>query len=84
MKPGKYVGVTLTPDQIKAQRLARKALKMRVALADALMTQPDIHSREYWHRRLDWYLNQIDRLDADAVKLFPDVQESFVIASMTI
>jgi len=84
MKPGKYVGVKLSPDQAHAQRLVRRAFARRVALADTLMCSPDFHTRAYWHERLDWYLNEIDRMNGAAVKLFPDVQESLVVASMEV
>lgn len=84
MKRGKYVGYNFTPDQNRARAMSNKALSRRVTLANTLMTSPDNHTREYWHKRLDWYLDQIDRLNADAETLFPDVDESFVIASMEI
>ena len=64
--------------------MARKALRLRVQLSDTLMMSPSGHDRAQWHKRLDWYLDMIERLDNDAVALFPDVDESFVIASMTI
>lgn len=84
MKPGKYAGAAFTPDQIRARAMSNKAMSRRVQLANLLTTSPSHHPRSYWHERLDWYIDQIERLDADARSLFPDVEESFTIASMEI
>jgi len=80
LKPGKYVGKTLTPEQKEAQRIPAKALKMEVKLAEFLSTNLNDWDREKAHKRLDWYLDAIDKKRQRAQALFPEVEESSVIA----
>lgn len=84
MKPGKYVNATFTPEQEQARRMWSRALKLRVELADGMKIALDTcRTRADWHKWLDRRLDNIEAIRADALKLFPDVDESFVIASMT-
>ena len=83
-KKGKYVGVEFTPDQKRAQRLYREGTKRFVELCSALRASTDsvsVSTRENTHKRLDKILDGIERQKAEAIRLFPDVEESCVFSS---
>ena len=83
MKPGKYVGHKFNTDQKKARAFWRRATEQECGLRDGLMII-DIPNRAECHKKLDKRLDQIERLRNTALDLFPDVGESFTVASMTI
>ncbi|PCJ10434.1 MAG: hypothetical protein COB10_11125 [Planctomycetota bacterium] len=87
LKPGKYAGHTFTKDQKKARGIWRKALQSEVAIKEGLQlafNSLTAHSRASLHDRLDKRLNEIERQQKRAKALFADVEESFIISSMTI
>jgi len=84
MKPSKYVGHKFTPEQKRARTIWRRADKELLAIDDALMVIPIVSDRKQLHARLDRRLDAIERGYARAKDLFPDVSESFTIASGTI
>jgi hypothetical protein len=83
MKPGKYVNHKFTADQKKARAIWRRADEELIAIDDALMVLPIVDDRAELHARLDRRLDAIERGYARAKELFPDVSESFTIASGT-
>ena len=83
MTPGKYVGHKFTKDQKRARTIYRRAEKELLTIGDALMVIPIVSDRKKLHARLDRRLDVIERKYTKARELFPDVSESFTIASMT-
>ena len=83
LKPGKYVNHKFNADEKKARAFWRRAMEQETGLCAGLMLiyQPD---RAECHKKLDKRLDQIDRLRSKAKELFPDVGNSFTIASGTI
>ena len=84
MKPGKYVNHKFTADQKKARTIWKRADKELFAINDALMMIPLVDDRQDLHARLDRRLDAIEKGYAKAKELFPEVNESFTIASMAI
>ena len=75
LKTGPWVGVKLTPDQTRAQRIVRyQDTKMR-ALCDAFI------SRAHAHQLLDRLFDRMESEQTRATGLFPEVRKSLVIAS---
>jgi len=83
-KKGKWVGVPLTADQQKAQRIMRDLDKKRGALVDALRTVNFYQTRQEAHQRLDKLFDNWERMEKIAVDLFPEVKDSFTIAEMDV
>ena len=83
MKPGKYVHHKFTADQKKARAKWERAREQRLAIEDALMVVTYRVPRQELHDRLDRRLDTIERMEASAKELFPDVSESYTIASGT-
>ena len=83
MKPGKWVGHHFNDAQKNARATWNRASKQKVLITDALYIC-DWRSRAELHKRLDQRLDEIERLQAKALKLFPDVDESFTVASQLI
>ena len=83
MKKGKSVGSNFTPAQKRARAKWRRAQEYETKLWDALRTMGPI-DRAKAHKRLDDLLNTVERMRAAAKAEFPDVDESFTIASMVI
>jgi len=83
MKKGKYAGKRFTQDQARARFMWTRAQEQINVVCNALRCV-DEPTRVEAHKKLDQRYDEIDRLRALAKDLFPDVQESFVIASMTI
>ena len=84
MKPGKYVNHKFTKDQKRARMIWRRVDKELLAIDAALMVIPIVSDRKQLHARLDRRLDAIERGYTRAKALFPDVSESFTIASMEI
>ena len=82
MKEGKYVGVTFTPDQERARAIWVRQRAKRYRLADALVMPGIVPSREECHAKLDRLLDGIEKQESRARELFPEVNESFTIATM--
>jgi hypothetical protein len=70
----------LTADQERARRKWSAALKRRCDIADALKTT-QIEDRAHAHARLDRLWDNIERIEADALELFPGVDDSFTIST---
>ena len=81
--PTKWAGKKLTKDQQKAQRKWRRADCELVKLHSILHTTI-FRDRKHLHERLDRRLDAIERQKNTARELFPEVEESFTIASMRI
>ena len=84
MKPGKYAGHKFTKDQKTAQRLWRLSDSELSEINEALKICNWGSTRKQLHDRLDRRLDAIEKRNDKAKALFPDVDESFTIASMTI
>lgn len=84
MTKGKYAGATFTPDQKKARRWWERAQKDQCALLDALCTTDATLTREEYHARLDKVFDSIERRRAKALDLFPEVDQSFTIATLRV
>lgn len=88
MKPGKYAANIKTNRWTADQRTARakwqRASGYRFKLNDALLMAADEKSRAEMHKRLDYVLDLIDKHRAQARELFPDVDESFTVASLVV
>jgi hypothetical protein len=82
LKTGPWVGVKLTPDQTRAQRIVRyQDTKMR-ALCDALRRPQEASiSRAHAHQLLDRLFDRMESEQTRATGLFPEVRKSLVIAS---
>lgn len=81
MTPGKYVNHKFTADQRRARAIWDRAHKEQLAINDALMVINWGSTREELHARLDRRLDVIERSQARAREIFPDVSESYTIAS---
>ena len=84
MKKGKWVGVKLTDDQRKAKGIWERQQAKRSRLADALMLPGIVPDRAECHANLDRLLDGIEKGEQRARDLFPEVAESFTIATMTL
>lgn len=84
MKAGKYAKHKFTNQELEAQRIWRRADKQRSEIVNALKSCNHYMSREDMHKRLDRRLNTIERMRNKAKGLFPEVAESFTIATMEI
>ena len=84
MKPGKYVGHKFTKDQKRARWIWKRYREQEFAINDALMVITLGETRQALHDRLDRRLDTIAKGKARAEEMFPEVCESFTIASMTI
>ncbi len=82
MRPGKYLNHKFTPEQKKARWLWRRSDKESLAINDALMVITWDSPREELHARLDRRLDAIEKRRTRAKELFPEVDESFTIATM--
>ena len=83
MKPGKYVNHNFTADQKHARMLWRQSDEQIVEINNALKIITWGTTREAMHERLDARLDTILKRQERAKGLFPDVENSFTIASMT-
>lgn len=88
MKPGKYAANIKadrwTADQRTARAKWQRASGYRWKLNEALLMPAEEKSRAEMHKRLDYVLDLIDKHRTQARELFPDVDESFTIASMMV
>lgn len=84
MKPGKYANHKFTKEQKRARAIWDRAHKEQLAIHEALMVITWGNSREELHARLDRRLDAIERGQARAREIFPDVSESYTISSFTI
>ena len=69
------------------KELARKkwltAMEMYVELCDALGFAPDGRTDEAMHNQLQYQLDRISRIRKEARAEYPDVEDSFTIATFT-
>lgn len=82
MKPGKYVGHKFTKQELDAQRIWKRANKQQFEIIEALKSCDFYMSREAMHKRLDRRMDTIEKMRNRAEGMFPDVAESFIIATM--
>ena len=83
IKPGRWMGVEFTADQVKARKIWKAKEKRRTEITDTLHSVSYL-DRDEAHKRLDRVFDTIERQTERAVKLFPEVGESFTVASFTI
>ena len=83
-KKGKWADVELTENQKQGQRMWRAAQKRRQKIESALRLPAVNSTREELIARMNWYLDRIENSEQGARILFPEVEESFTIASTTI
>ena len=81
-KPTKWKDHKFSQDELKAQALWRHANKTYCELTEILCTSPESHDREYLHTRLDMIINSIERTREAARAIFPEVSDSFAVATM--
>lgn len=87
MRPGIYARQIAADNWTEDQRAARghwaRARAYEAAIFNALESGEDgaMVQRERLHRRLDRMLDIIDQHKARAQQLFPDVEDSYTIAS---
>lgn len=81
-KTGKWAGVTFTADQKKARIWWQRQQKDFYAACDALRTT-NVESRKQFCERAGRAWDRWERARQKAEELFPEVSESFTIASMT-
>lgn len=84
MKKTKWVKHKFSKDELAAQKIWRRATGEHTKLVEALMSCDHYMSRDDMHKRLDRRLDAIDRGKDRAAKMFPDVSESFTMATGTI
>ena len=84
MKAGKYVGHKFTKQEREAQRIMRRADKQQSEIVQALKSCNFYMSREEMHKRMDRRMDAIEKMRSRARELFPEVEESFTIATMEI
>ncbi len=82
MKTGKYVGHKFTKQELEAQRVWRRSDRQRSEIVEALKSCNHFMSRKAMHKRLDRRMDAIERMQKRAKELFPEVDESFTIATM--
>lgn len=82
MKAGKYVGHKFTKQERDAQKIWRRADSQQLEIVNALKSCNFYMSREDMHKRLDRRLDTIEKMRNRAKAMFPDVDESFTIATM--
>jgi hypothetical protein len=63
-----------------------KAQEREVLLSHSLKVYPKVteENREYLHKRLDNTIDRIIKMRKDAKDIYPDVAQSFVVASIEI
>ena len=83
-KAGKFVGHKFSKQERDAQRIWRRSESERSDIVQALKSCDHYMSRENMHKRLDRRMNAIERAQERARSLFPEVDESFTIATMEI
>ena len=84
MKAGKYAGHKFIKQELEAQKIWRRSDKQRSEIVEALKSCNHFMSREDMHKRLDRRMDTIERMQKRAKELFPEVEESFTIATMEI
>ncbi len=84
MKKTKWADHKFTRQERDARAKWRRADGQRSQIVNALMSCDHYMSRGDMHKRLDRRLDVIEKTQASARELFPEVGESFTIASMTI
>lgn len=84
MKQTKWAGYKFNADQKKARAKWRQAQETQFAICDAFKMYPGNYSREELHAKLDKRLDIIEKQRASAKELFPEVDESFTVAQMTV
>jgi len=84
MKAGKYVGHKFTKQELEAQRIWRRASGQRSDIVNALKSCSHYMSRKAMHIRLDRRLDAIEKMESRAKEMFPEVSDSFTIATMEI
>ena len=80
-RKGKYLGHVFNADQQRARAIWKQAESDLVALHEALLLGP-FKSRAKLHARLDQRLDALEQFKANAIELFPEVEESWTISTM--
>jgi len=84
MKQTKWANRKFTPAEKKARAMWRQALKEKSEIVQALKSCDHYMTREDMHKRLDRRLDAIKRRQVKATETFPEVGESFTVATDTI
>jgi len=84
MKAGKYAKHKFTKQEREARLIWKRANKQQFEIIEALKSIDFYMSRKAMHKRLDRRMDTIERMRNRAEKLFPDVAESHIIATMEI
>ncbi len=84
MTAGKYADHKFTKQELEAQGVWRRSESQRSEIVQALKSCDHYMSREDMHKRLDRRMNAIERMQKRAKELFPEVDQSFTIATMEI
>jgi len=73
-----------TKPEREAQKVWRRADKQLSEIVQALKSCDHYMSREDMHKRLDRRLDSIERMQTKAQGMFPDVRDSFTMATMSL
>ena len=84
MRKTKWASHKFTADEKKAQRLWRRSESQRSDIVEALKSCDHYMSREDMHKRLDRRMDAIEKMQSRAREMFPEVKESFTMATMTV
>ena len=84
MERTKWGAHTFTETETKARKQWQHTWKRQVELLEALHACAIPASRDEWHAKLDRELDKIDRVQSLARAAFPEVENSFTIATETI
>ncbi len=84
MKKTKWATYKFNAGEKAARAKWRQAQDQRCRIIDGLMLVTIYNSRKQMHERLDRRLDTIEKMEAAAKELFPEVDESFTVATDTI
>ena len=84
MKQTKWANHEFTAQERQARGKWRRAQEQRSDIVNALKSCDHYMSREDMHKRLDRRLDTMERMQNSARELFPEVGESFTIATIAI
>ncbi len=84
MKKTKWATYKFNAGEKAARAKWRHAQEQRVRITEGLMLVPINITRKKLHERLDRRLDTIEKMEAAAKELFPEVDESFTVATDTI
>ena len=84
MRKTKWASHKFSADETNARHIWRRAEIERSEIVQALKSCDHFMSRDDMHKRLDRRLDAIERSMTRAQSIFPDVEESFTVAKMTV